>query len=221
MFYKSRGQMMGNIIYKNQLDYLKMLRREPDELIYKMEEYAGEKQIPILDWKAAELLEQAILMKRPKRVLEIGTAIAYSSIRIARKLRKKASLDTIEKSKNNIRLANEYIREAKLNNINIIEGDALNIMPALEKKYDFIFLDADKQDYERLFFYSLMLLKKNGVLFIDNLLWHGYAAMDKPPKEYERSAGLIKEFNKLITYQDSMDITIIPVGDGIGIGVKK
>lgn len=213
--------MGNNITYQNQLDYLKLLRKEPDELLFRMEEYAGEKKIPILDWKSAELLEQTVLMKRPKRVLEIGTAIAYSSIRIARKLRKKSCLDTIEKSKNNIRLANEYIREAKLNNINILEGDALNIMPALEKKYDLIFLDADKQDYERLFFYSLMLLKKNGVLFIDNLLWHGYAAMSKPPKEYARSAAFIKEFNKLITYQDTIDVAILPVGDGIGIGIKK
>jgi predicted O-methyltransferase YrrM len=212
---------MGNIIYQNQLEYLKSLRREPDELIFRMEEYAEEKDIPILDWKSAELLEQMILAKRPKRVLEIGSAIAYSSIRIARMLKKKASLDTIEKSKNNIKLAAGFIREAKLSNINIIEGDALAIMPALEKKYDFIFLDADKQDYERLFFYALILLKKNGVLFIDNLLWKGYAAAGKPPKGFERSANFIKEFNKLFVYQDTLDVTILPVGDGIGIGIKK
>lgn len=212
---------MGNIIYQNQLDYLKSMRIEPDELLYRMEEYAAENKIPILDWKAAELLEHTVLIKRPKRVLEIGTAIAYSSIRIARKLRKKSYIDTIEKSKNNIKLANDFIREAKINNINIIEGDALIIMPTLEKKYDLIFLDADKQDYERLFFYSLILLKKNGILFVDNLLWHGYAAMSKPPKEYERSATLIKDFNKLFMYQDSLDVTILPVGDGVGIGVKK
>jgi len=212
---------MGEITHKIQLDYLSSLRREPDELIYRMEKYAAEKKIPILDWKAAELLEQMILIKKPKRVLEIGCAIAYSSIRIASKLKKKAYIDTIEKSKNNVKLAQGFIREAKLNNINILEGDALHIMPALEKKYDFIFLDADKQDYERLFFYSLMLLKKNGVLFIDNLLWHGYAAVAKPPKEYERSAGMIKEFNKLLVYQDTINVSIIPVGDGIGIGVKK
>ncbi len=212
---------MGEITHRIQMEYLSSLRSEPDELIYRMEKYAEEKKIPILDWKSAELLEQMILITRPKRVLEIGTAIAYSSIRIARKLKKKASLDTIEKSGNNVKLARGFIREAKLNNINIIEGDALQIMPVLDKKYDLIFLDADKQDYERLFFYSLMLLKKNGVLFVDNLLWHGYAAVNKPPKEYERSAAMIKEFNKLFVYQDNLDVTIIPVGDGIGIGIKK
>lgn len=212
---------MGNIIYQNQLDYLKSLRREPDDLIFRMEEYAEEKNIPILDWKAAELLEQMILAKRPKRVLEIGSAIAYSSIRIARLLKKKGSLDTIEKSRNNIKLAAGFIREAKLSNINIIEGDALDIMPVLDKKYDFIFLDADKQDYERLFFYALILLKKNGVLFIDNLLWKGYAATNKPPKGFERSTVFVKEFNKLFVYQDTLDVTILPVGDGIGIGIKK
>lgn len=212
---------MSKIIYQNQVDYLSTLRSEPDPLIKEMEEFAQANLIPILDWKAAELLEQIVLMIRPKRVLEIGTAIAYSSIRIARRLRKKGVVDTIEKSLDNISLATDFIRKAELSSrINLIEGDALDIMPQLSKKYDLIFLDADKEDYEKLFYYSLVLLKKDGVVFVDNLLWHGYAAASKIPPNYKNSTRMIREFNKLFTNQKALDTTIVPVGDGVGIGVK-
>jgi predicted O-methyltransferase YrrM len=212
---------MPDITHQEQVEYLRLLRIYTDPIIKEMEEFAAEKKIPILDWKAAELLEQIILTHRPKRVLEIGTAIAYSSIRIAWKLRKKAVLDTLEKSKNNIKLANHYIKRAGLESrINLIEGDALVIMPTLEKKYDLIFLDADKQDYERLFFYSLMLLKRGGVLFVDNLLWHGYAASKTVPASHQRSTQIIRDFNKLFVSQTSLVSTILPFGDGIGIGIK-
>jgi predicted O-methyltransferase YrrM len=80
---------MSEIINPHQLKYLESFRPEPDPLILEMEQLAADKKIPILDWKSAELLEQILLLIKPKRVLEIGTAIAYSSIRIARKLKKK------------------------------------------------------------------------------------------------------------------------------------
>ena len=212
---------MDKILYANQYQYLSSLREQPDQLIKEMEEYAAANKIPILDWNAAELLEHIVHTYKPKRVLEIGTAIAYSSIRIARVLKKKANIDTIEKSLDNIARATEFINKAGLESkINLIEGDALVLMPQFEKKYDLIFLDADKQDYEKLFYYSLMLLKKGGIIFIDNLLWHGYAAASKVPPSYKTSAKIIREFNKMFAGQSNLKTTILPVGDGIGLGVK-
>jgi predicted O-methyltransferase YrrM len=212
---------MTNILCPHQIKYLESLRTEVDPLLKEMEDFALERKIPILNWKAAELLEQIIAMIRPKRVLEIGTAIAYSSIRIARKLKKKGIIDTIEKSLDNISLASEYIKRAELEKqINLIEGDAKEIMPLLEKKYDLIFIDADKEDYEKLFYYSLMLLKKGGVLFVDNLLWHGYPAAAKVPPSYKNSTKYIREFNKLFLSQTALKTSILPVGDGVGLGVK-
>ncbi|MFA5804328.1 MAG: O-methyltransferase [Melioribacteraceae bacterium] len=212
---------MSNILYDDQVEYLTSLRSQPEPLLKEMEAFAAEKKIPILNWMSVEFLEQLVLVSKPKSVLEIGTAIGYSSIRIARKLRKKASLDTIEKSKNNIRLAKEYIKRAKLtSSINILEGDALEIMPGLDKKYDLIFLDADKEDYEKLFHYSLMILKKGGVLFVDNLLWHGYAAAKSVPESYKKSTKIIREFNKMFMNSTALQSTILSIGDGIGLGVK-
>lgn len=213
---------MDNILYKAQEEYLNHFKNADDPLILEMEEFAKEHRVPILSWRSADLLELLIKLNRPKRVLEIGTAIAYSSIRIARNLKKKAVLHTIEKSADNIAIAGEYIKKSGLGDkIEILKGDALNIIPKLDKKYDFIFLDADKEDYLQLFNYSLILLKKNGVIFIDNLLWHGYAAVKKVPPNYRESAKHIKEFNEIFSSQKSLRTTIIPVGDGIGLGIKE
>jgi len=106
-------------------------------------------------------------------------------------------------------------------NIKILEGDALNVMPRLKKKYDLIFLDADKEDYKRLFDYSMILLKRNGVILVDNLLWHGYAASNRIPSKYRQSTSYIREFNKLFMNQPNLNSIILPVGDGIGLGVKN
>lgn len=213
--------MTKKILYSAQQKYLDSLQSESEPLLKEMEEFACEKQIPILSKSAADFLEQTILIHRPKRVLEIGMAIGYSSIRIARTLRVKGILDTIELSKDNIKIAQEFIsRSGNKDKINIIEGDALKLLPIMIDKYDFIFIDADKEDYEKLFYYSLLLLNKRGVMFVDNLLWHGYAASKNVPVKYKTSADSIRKFNKLFVSQKVLKTTILPIGDGIGLGIK-
>ena len=131
-------------------------------------------------------------------------------------------LHTIELSKDNIALAKGFIERAELGEkIKLIEGDALNIMPRLKKKYDFIFLDADKEDYKRLFDYAIVLLKKGGVIVVDNLLWQGYAAASRVPAKYKESTKHIKQFNKIFINQPNLKSTILPIGDGIGLGIKN
>jgi len=213
---------MSLILNPEQENYLNSFKKSGDPLIREMEKYAKEHNVPILSWQSADLLEILIKMMKPKRVLEIGTAIAYSSIRVAKNLKKKAVLHTIEKSRDNIKTAKNNITKAGLEDkIEILEGDAINIMPQLTKKYDFIFLDADKEDYMQLYNYSLILLKKNGMIFIDNLLWHGYAAVEEVPTDYLESAKHIKKFNEVFLHQVNLKTTIIPVGDGIGLGIKE
>ena len=213
---------MNTIYFPAQAKYIDSFRKKENELIQEMEAYAAEHKIPILSWQSAELIEQLILLKEPKRVLEIGTAIGYTTIRIARNLGKKSEVHTIEMSLDNIPVANEnFEKSGYTNKIKLLEGNALNVMPQLQKKYDFIFLDADKEDYKRLFDYSMILLKKGGVIVVDNLLWHGYAASKRIPANYRNSTILIREFNKIFTSQENLITTILPVGDGLGIGIKK
>lgn len=213
--------MDNKMIDVKQLHYLDGFRNEENKLILEMESFAVENRIPILDRNAAAFLELQIRISKPKRVLEIGTAIGYSSIRIARNLSNKAMLHTIEKSEDNIKLAEENISKSGFSGkITLYKGDALEIMPNLSSKYDFIFLDADKEDYKRLFDYSLMLLKKKGTLFVDNLLWHGFAAASHVPKQYKTSTRMIREFNKVFLNQQNLYSAILTIGDGIGLAVK-
>ena len=213
---------MGKIIYPAQLKYIESFRDEKDPLISEMEEYAHENGVPILSWQAAEFLEQLIKIIRPKRALEIGTAIGYSTIRIARNLPKKSVVHTLEKSEDNIALAADFIeRSGQSNKIEIMAGNALHLMPRLDKKYDFIFLDADKEDYKRLFDYSMILLKRGAVIFVDNLLWSGYAGGKTVPSTHRSSTKHIRDFNKMFMYQRNLKTSILPIGDGVGIGIKN
>ena len=212
---------MDKILYPAQSKYLNQFKDQNDVLIKEMEKYAAEHNVPILNWQSAAFLEILIRMINPKRVLEIGTAIAYSSIRIARNLKKKGIVHTIEKSKDNIVLAKGYIKKSGVEEkIKIMAGNAFEIMPELEKKYDFIFLDADKNEYSWLFELSIVLLKKGGVIMVDNLLWHGHAAVEKVPAKYKTSREYIRDFNKEFMANPRLKASIIPVGDGLGIGVK-
>jgi len=118
-------------------------------------------------------------------------------------------------------LAKEFIAKSGLiNKIKVLEGDAVNVMPQLKKKYDLIFLDVDKEDYKRLFDYSLVLLRRGGIMVVDNLLWHGYAASIRVPSQYKESTRHIREFNLLFMNQPNLKTSILPIGDGLGVGVK-
>lgn len=213
---------MTQIFFPAQKKYLDSFRRNESKLRNEMETFAIENKVPILDWHSADFIEKLIKINNPNRVLEIGTAIGYTTIRIAECLGKGSTIHTIEKSKDNIKIAKEYFNKSGVEKkIKLLEGDALSIMPQLNKKYDFIFLDADKEDYKRLFDYSMILLRKGGVIVIDNLLWHGFTASAKVPSKYSKSTRHIRDFNKIFMLQKNLDSMIIPIGDGIGLGVKK
>ena len=213
---------MSKILYPAQKKYLESLRVKDEKLITEMEDYAEEHHVPILDWHSIEFIEKLILTNKPDRVLEIGTAIAYSTIRIARCLGKNSVIHTIEKSIDNIKIALENIEKSGLSKkIKLLQGDALSIMPQMNKKYDFIFLDADKEDYKKLFDLSMLHLRKGGVIIIDNLLWHGYTASTTVPEKYKNSTKHIRDFNKIFILQKNLDSMIIPIGDGLGFGIKN
>ena len=213
---------MTKLLNPIQLKYISSFRKETDDLLIEMETFAKENNVPILFWQSAEFIEQGRRMIDPKRVLELGTAIAYTTIRIARELKGKSQVHTIEKSKDNITTAKQFIQKSRVGmKIKLLEGTALNIMPQLQNPYDLIFLDSDKEDYIRLFDYSMVLLKRGGVIIADNLLWHGYTASSRVPQKYKESTKHIRRFNKIFMNQPNLKATILPIGDGLGFGIKK
>lgn len=210
-----------NILHPDQIKYIESFRSQTDPLLSKMKKYARENNIPILEELSVEFLEQLVYMYSPKMLLEIGTAIGYSTIRVAKILQNRSKIDTIELSKQNIFLAKKFIDEAKLSSvISIIEGDAHNIMAGINKEYDFIFLDADKEDYSTLFDLAMKILKINGIIVVDNLLWKGFAASSQVPKEYKKSTEFIRKFNAKFLTHPKLISSLLPIGDGLGLGIK-
>jgi predicted O-methyltransferase YrrM len=211
-----------SILKPEQLDYLNNFIEEENSLLQEMRVYADENNFPILSLHSSIFLKQIIRIAKPLNVLEIGTAIAYSAINIALNLPPNGMIDTIENSAENIGKAKIFIEKAGLSKkINLIQGDALDVIPELEKKYDLIFLDADKHIYIEAFEKSISVLNDEGIMFVDNLLWQGYAAGNNVPEKYINSTQNIREFNEYFMNLNNFISTIIPVGDGIGLAVKK
>ncbi|MCW8849322.1 MAG: O-methyltransferase, partial [Melioribacteraceae bacterium] len=170
---------------------------------------------------SVKFLEQLVKIHNTKNFLEIGTAIGYSTIRVAKNLQTVSRISTIEVSKDNIKLAKSFFDEANLTDrINILEGDAREIIPKLKEEFDFIFLDADKEDYLELFELSIKVLKDGGIILVDNLLWHGFTAAAEIPEKYKKSTEFIRKFNAQFLSHPKLISSILPIGDGLGLGIK-
>jgi len=215
---------MSDILLKEQSSYIySFIQEETDPIIKEIESLALQRGIPILDKLSLALLKQLTLLKRPKVFLEIGAAICYSTISIAKILSHDSKIIAIEKSPENFEFANRFIEKSGFNDkIKLLLCEAKDYLSETKDSFDFIFLDADKEDYKELFYLSIDKLRFGGVIFIDNLLWHGYAAMpqDKIPDNYKKSANFIKEFNEIFIAGKKLFSQIYPIGDGIGIGYK-
>jgi predicted O-methyltransferase YrrM len=156
-------------------------------------------------------------------VLELGTAIGYSAIRIIRQLSAEATITTIEKSPGNIEKAKEYFEQSGFSSrINLLAGEAKNILPTLTGLFDAVFLDADKRDYAELFELTVPLIAPGGLIVVDNLLWHGFVAEsdENIPESYLPSTKLVRDFNKMFFNHPAFKTMMIPVGDGVGLGIK-
>jgi predicted O-methyltransferase YrrM len=212
---------MSRILYPEQYEYLNKTIAKKDQFIVELEKFAHDNRIPILDQQSAEFLDLLLQISKPKSFLEIGTAIGYSTIRVSKMLSNDAKIHTIELSKNNIRIAKSNFEKAGLcERINIFEGNAIEIMQKLDSKYDFIFLDADKEDYSKLFKLAIKLLDVGSVILVDNLLWKGYTVSKTVPDEYKKSTELIRKFNAEFLGSPFLKSSILPIGDGLGIGIK-
>jgi len=205
-----------NALYLNKIFDLKIL----DEKFNILRNFAFENHIPILDKQSAAFYVQLLLIKNPKQFLEIGTAIGYSAILAAQALSDESKITTIEKSIDNIKLAKENLNKYDPSNkITLVEGEAKEILPNLAMKFDFIFLDADKHDYLLLLPMVLEKLQTGGILFCDNLLWKGEVALEDN-KSSKIGIEIIRQFNLEFMNCSDLISSILPIGDGIGLGIK-
>ncbi|WP_404443922.1 O-methyltransferase [Sutcliffiella horikoshii] len=208
------------------ITYLNILTPPRNELVSNMEKLAEKENVPIMDLVGMETLLQLLRLSMPKRILEIGAAIGYSAIRMAQAL-PEVSIVTIERDEQRYLQAKAHIGQAGLEDrIELIFGDALEVLDQVEKEapFDFIFVDAAKGQYERFFTMYETLLNQDGIIITDNVLFRGMVAEDHEALEPKRIRNLVKKidrYNRWLMEHPAYITTILPVGDGIAISKKR
>lgn len=205
--------------------YLSSLRESDSPLIREMEEFAAEHRIPIMDRSGMETFIGLLQIQRPKLILEIGSAIGYSAIRMVSAL-EEASVVTIERDEERHASAVGYIeRSGFKDRITLIEGDALLLhddsLPSL--RYDALFIDAAKGQYKRFFEKYSEHVTVGGIIYCDNMFMHGAVMLpdEEVPKRNRTMIRNLKEFTSWVMVHPNYDTSLLPVGDGILVAVKK
>ncbi len=180
--------------------------------------------IPIIRKEMEAFLRTVLKLLKPRKILELGTAVGYSAIFMSENVPEDAAITTIENYEPRIPAAREnFARAGKLHMITLIEGDAAKVLKTLEGPYDMIFMDAAKAQYITILPDILRLLKSGGVLITDNVLQEGeitepkYGVSRRNRTIYER----MREYLYAVTHSEELETSIIPLGDGITFSVRK
>ncbi len=188
------------------------------EELKRIKEKALEEHIPIIMDDTLEIIDKYLKENKPKKMLEIGTAVGYSAICFTEYLDEDGTIDTIEREHDRVVEAKENIKKAEVEGkINIYEGDAVEILPTLEGKYDAIFIDAAKGKYPFFLKESLRMLADNGIIFADNILYKGYVLSDYNKHKQRTAVRNLREYIKETTEDERLDTKILEVGDGLAI----
>lgn len=204
--------------------YLRSLEPDPDPLLREMTSEAEARQVPILRPETAALLRTLTELKGPDRVLEVGTATGYSALVMSRCLRDGSRIDTIERNAQWAALARGHFREAgREEQITLLEGDASEVLPALDGPYDFVFLDAAKGQYLHFLPDLLRLLAPGGVLVSDNVLQNGTILESRYaiPRRDRTIHSRMREFLYQLKHREELETAVLPVGDGVALSVKR
>lgn len=186
-----------------------------------IKEKAIEEHVPIIMDDTLRVIEKYLKEIKPKAILEIGTAVGYSAICFSRFLAKDGVIDTIERDEERIKEAKINIKNMNLENkIHIYEGDAVEILPTLNKKYDAVFIDAAKGKYPFFLKESLRMLNDNGIIFADNILYKGYVMSDYNKHKQRTAVRNLREYISETTQNPNLKTEILEVGDGLAISKK-
>ena len=184
----------------------------------RIKQKALEDHIPIIMDETLDVIEKYLESNKPKRMLEIGTAVGYSAICFTEFLDKNGKIDTIERDLERVKEAKENIKKVGLENkINIYEGDAVEILPNLNDKYDVVFIDAAKGKYPFFLKEALRLINKNGIIFADNILYKGYVMSNYNKHKQRTAVRNLREYIKEVTENPNIETEILEVGDGLAV----
>lgn len=186
--------------------------------LQKIKQKALEEHIPIIMDDTLEVVDEILTKLKPKKILEIGTAVGYSAICFSKYLSEEGKIDTIERDEERILQAKENIKKVGAEEkINIYEGDAVEILPKLEDKYDMIFIDAAKGKYPFFLKEALRMLNEKGVILADNILYKGYVMSDYNKHKQRTAVRNLREYIAEVTNNPNLETQILEVGDGLAI----
>ena len=180
-------------------------------------------RVPIIRKETASFLQAMVAATRPKRILEVGTAVGYSALLMAQVMPEETDIITIEKYEPRIPVARRHFAEAGLfDRITLLEGDAGEILKKLDGSFDFIFMDAAKGQYIHWLPDILRLLSTGGVLFSDNVLQDGDIIESRFAVERRNRTihARMRECLYTLTHMPEFQTSVVPIGDGVALSVK-
>ena len=202
------------IVNERIVSYMHSLEKNNSQVLEQIEIEAHKDNVPIIRKEMESFLRVILAIKKPKRILELGTAVGYSAILISECLDEDGKITTIENYEKRIPIAKENIKKAgKENVITLLEGDALEIMPTLkDDSFDFVFMDAAKAQYINFLPHVLRLMKTGG-----DLIESKYVVRRRDRTIHKR----MREYMYEVKNNEQLETSIVPIGDGITISVKK
>ncbi|MFG6114237.1 O-methyltransferase [Halobacillus sp. MO56] len=189
-----------------------------------LEQFAKENHVPIMEPLGIHYLMQLVRVSRPERILEIGAAIGYSALRML-EASPESSIVTIERDPERHQQAKANLEKLdKHRQIDLVFGDALEFQDEISKKgpFDLLFIDAAKGQYQKFFEYYSQVVTDKGIIVSDNVLFKGYpAGKDDDNKRMQKIGDKIRSYNEWLINHPQYHTTIVPIGDGIAVTVKR
>lgn len=204
--------------------YIQSLETGKTPFLEELERRARETNVPIIKQEMQGLLKFLLAAKRPRKILEVGTAIGFSALFMCEYNPVPCHITTIEKYEKRIPIARKNFKEAgKEGQITLLEGDAFDIMKGLQDSYDLVFMDAAKGQYIHFLPQVLRLLEKDGILVSDNVLQDGDLMESKfaVTRRNRTIHGRMREYLYALTHREELETVILPVGDGITLSTRR
>jgi len=200
---------------------MKVNKKMNEVELQKVKEKALENHIPIIMDDTLEVIGKYLEELKPKKILEIGTAVGYSAMQFSKYLQDGGRIDTIEREQDRYEEAKVNIKNCEVEDkINLLYGDAVEILPTLNDNYDMVFIDAAKGKYPFFLEQALRMINVGGLIIADNILYKGYVLSDYNKHKQRTAVTHLRQYIADISVNETLDTKILEVGDGLAISKK-